>query len=213
MAATYSIPTLEEVLLFADQLELPRPIGNRKVFDVWFLALHEIGHSAVIPKWYRDYSDVIHYDPRPVDAPCAPLAPDLWLLHDPTPNEDCVRLWCLQVCESMGWQNPVFEDVTRFGGRFYNPRQWYMSCRSRTHCEQWLERFGVDVARGQFVSQQDGVKLPHPTGRRLWQILENHNAVYRYFGIDMEAERYDTVHLYFLKHLAAQLNEPVLVAA
>ncbi|MBD3883844.1 hypothetical protein IFO70_18950 [Phormidium tenue FACHB-886] len=196
-------PTLDEVLKLANELELPKPIANREVFNVWFLALHELGHHAVKPKWYRDYAEVIYWDNSPKDKPCAPLAPDLWMLSDPTPDEDCVRLWCLQVCDRMGWINPILENPSIFGGSHYNPRQWYVMDEDKLADK--LLSFGVNVAAGQLVSAQEDIGLPHPEGRSLTQLLENQDYIYRYFEVPWSTCRNSTPHLTFLTHLCKQI--------
>lgn len=204
LATKTRIPAIEEVFALADELELPRPTAHRACYNVWFLALHEIGHYAVKPQWYRDYASVIYWDGSTHDRPCAPLAPDLWMLDDPTPDEECVRLWCIQACEYFGWTNPVVESPEIFGGSNYNPRQWYVS--SPTKVNQRLLDFGLDAARGKLMSDQQDITLPYPNGRSLPEILANHDRIYQWFEVDCNTRQYSEAHLKFLAHLSKQIG-------
>jgi hypothetical protein len=202
--AALQVPTLEEVLEFADRLGLPRPVGNRKVFDVWFLALHELGHFATKPLWYRRYAEVIRFDNSSNDKPCAPSIPDLYMLCDPTPGEGHARLWAIQVCEYMNWVNPVVAQPSIFGGSNYNPRQWYVP--NQNQLNQKLLKFGVDVLSGKFLADQDDINLPYPKGVELDELMANHDHIYCSFGMNCHTSEYSTAHLVFLNYLSKQLK-------
>jgi hypothetical protein len=206
--AASRIPDLEEVCQLASELGVPRPT-NKDVFNTWFSTLHEIAHFAIKPLWYRQYAEVIKWSGN--HDHCAPVIPDLYMLADPTPDEDCARLWSIQVCELKGWTNPVVADPGLFGGSSFNPRQWYVDKPAKLN--RWLSAFGVEVFEGKLISNQDDVRLPYPEGIELDEILANHDHIHRCFGVNCRASQYSTAHLVFLNYLSKQLKNRVSVYA
>jgi hypothetical protein len=103
----------------------------------------------------------------------------------------------------MGWVNPVEANPEIFGGSNYNPRQWYVWDEAKLN--QRLLKFGVDVADGHLLSRQRDIKLPHPTGVSLRQLLENHDYIYQYFQVACYTSSYSAAHLSFLAHLCKQV--------
>ena len=196
-------PTLNNVYKLADELGLERPIGNRACFDVWFVVLHELGHVAPKPQWYKNYAKIIRWEEDLVGKPCAPVIPGLLMLADPTPDEEAARLWAIQVCQLMGWTNPVIANPEIFGGSNYNARQWFVEdeCKISAH----LKEFGVDVLSGKLVSDQSDIYLPSPTENNLESLLRNHNYIYRHFNVDCHTSQYSNAQMTFLKSLCDRL--------
>jgi hypothetical protein len=130
-------------------IEVPFPAERNRSYGTWWHSLHEIGHWAVKPGWYVDYSryllDDLHTVWGSLEIPAGTVAgvdrdvrlprigryvggndviPEIALFRDPTPNELETRFFSLQVIAMNGWTHP-FEDnragVTTGDEEFHKP--------------------------------------------------------------------------------------------
>ena len=113
------------------RIGIPFPAERNRAYGNWWHSLHEIGHWAVKPDWYIDYSryllDDLHTTWGSLTIPSGTVPgvdrdvflprigryvggndviPEIALLRDPTPGEEETRVWSLQVIEMMDWAHP-----------------------------------------------------------------------------------------------------------
>jgi len=117
------------------KINLPFPVESNAGYATWWHLLHEVGHWAVKPPNYLEYSNWMRDDitvtrgrllipagtipgvEKPVDIPNFrmygagnDLIPNVALLYDTTPNEFETRVWSLDVIERFGWPHPFDEN-------------------------------------------------------------------------------------------------------
>ncbi|SHF07698.1 hypothetical protein SAMN05444392_10774 [Seinonella peptonophila] len=128
-----------ELLQLCAQIGVPFPAERNKSYGTWWHSLHEIGHWAVKPDWYIQYSSYLLDDlattwgvlkipagtVKGIDYPIMlpkigryvggnDVIPEIGMYNktDPTPGEHETRVWALQYLELKGWNHP-FDDNTK----------------------------------------------------------------------------------------------------
>lgn len=119
------------------KIGVPFPAERNKAYGTWWHSLHEIGHWAVKPGWYVEYSQYLLDDlattwgslvipagtvkgvDRRIEIPRIgryvggnDVIPEIGLYIDPTPGEHETRVWSLQIIQQMGWNHPFDDNTT-----------------------------------------------------------------------------------------------------
>jgi hypothetical protein len=173
-------PRLITILQLCAEVGLPFPVEHNAPYAEWWHSLHEVGHWAVKPQWYINYSAYLIEDIRisrgslfipagtipgvgEVDLPELSLyqagndvIPEIGLYRDPTPAEFECRVWSLQVIELMGWSHPFDDNTT---GVFVGDQHLHKPASARIWAPPQLhdpvitgnmDRWGINPLAGRF---------------------------------------------------------------